>query len=86
MGFGFALMSCLQSAGHTVPMMISIFTTWVVTIVPAYLLPKYTGLGIVGVRWAMSGTMIVAALANVIYVRTGRWKTRRDFRPAGGRR
>jgi len=80
MGFGFVLMSCLQSAGDTIPVMIiSIATTWLVTILPAYLLPKYTSLGVVGVRWAMSGTMVVTAIANVIYFRTGRWKTRRVF-------
>lgn len=78
MGFMFVLMNCLQSAGDTVPtMIIGIVATWLVTILPAYLLPKYTDLGVAGVRWAMSATMVVGAVANVMYFRTGRWKTRR---------
>ena len=77
MGFMFVLMNCLQSAGDTIPTMIfSIVTTWVVTILPAYLLPKYTDLGVLGIRWAMSGTVVIGAIANIIYFRTGRWKTR----------
>jgi putative MATE family efflux protein len=78
MSFMFVLMNCLQSAGDTVPtMIISVVTTWLVTILPAYLLPKYTDIGIVGIRWAMSASVVVGGLANVIYFRTGRWKTRR---------
>jgi len=77
-GFMFVLMNCLQSAGDTVPVMImSIATTWLVTVLPAWLLPKYTDLGVAGVRWAISGTIIVGAVFNIIYFRTGRWKTRR---------
>ncbi len=83
-GFMFVLMNCLQSAGDTVPVMImSIATTWLVTVLPAYLLPKYTDLGVAGVRWAMSGTMIVGAVFNMIYFRTGRWKTRLAGRMMG---
>ena len=77
-GFMFVLMNCLQSAGDTIPtMIITVATTWLVAILLAYLLPKYTGAGIIGIRWAMSASVLVAAAANVIYFRTGRWKTRR---------
>jgi putative MATE family efflux protein len=78
MGFMFVLMNCLQSAGDTIPtMIISIVTTWLVTILLSYLLPRYTGWGVIGIRWAMSASVVVAAVANVIYFRSGRWKTRR---------
>ena len=78
MGFMFVLMNCLQSAGDTIPtMIITVVTTWLVTILLAYLLSKHTGAGIIGIRWAMSASVLVAAAANVIYFRTGRWKTRR---------
>jgi putative MATE family efflux protein len=77
-GFMFVIMSCLQSAGDTLPtMIISVTTTWLITILLSYLLSKYTGAGIIGIRWAMSASVVVTAFANVIYFRTGRWKTRR---------
>jgi Na+-driven multidrug efflux pump len=78
MGFMFVLMNSLQGAGDTVPtMVISIITTWVITIPLAYFLPRYTNWGAVSIRWVMTASMIVGALANLIYFRTGKWKTRR---------
>jgi putative MATE family efflux protein len=78
MGFMFVLMNSLQGAGDTLPtMVISIITTWAITIPLAYFLPKYTSWGATGIRWAMTTSMITGALANMIYFRTGRWKTRR---------
>jgi putative MATE family efflux protein len=78
MGFMFVLMNCLQSAGDTVPtMIINIVSTWAVTIPLALLLPRYLGMGVLGIRWAMSASVIIGALAMVVYFRTGRWKTRR---------
>jgi putative MATE family efflux protein len=78
MGFMFALMNCLQSAGDTLPaMIISVLDTWLVTILLAYLLPKYTNLGVLGIRWAMAASVVVGGFAMLIYFRTGRWKTRR---------
>jgi putative MATE family efflux protein len=77
-GFMFVLMNAIQSAGDTMPMMfISIITTWVITLPLAYLLPKWTDWGAFGVRWAMAISVTVAAIANVIYFRTGKWKHRR---------
>jgi putative MATE family efflux protein len=78
MGFMFVLMNSLQGAGDTLPtMVISIITAWVITIPLAYFLPKYTSWGAIGIRWAMTASVIIGALANIIYFRTGRWKTRR---------
>jgi putative MATE family efflux protein len=76
MGFQFVLMSCLQGAGDTVPtMIINIVTTWVITIPLAYYLPVYTDFGALGIRWAMTASMVIGAIANVAYFRGGRWKS-----------
>jgi putative MATE family efflux protein len=77
MGFQFVLMNCLQGAGDTIPtMVIGIFTTWVITIPLAYFLPLHTSWGAIGIRWAMTASVVVGALANVLYFRSGKWKTR----------
>jgi putative MATE family efflux protein len=77
-GFNFVLMSTLQGAGDTIPtMIISIVTTWLITMPLAYSLSRYTSWGVVTIRWAMTASVIVGALANIIYFRTGKWKTRR---------
>ncbi|MDD5190525.1 MAG: MATE family efflux transporter [Dehalococcoidales bacterium] len=77
-GFMFVLMSSLQGAGDTWPtMLIQITTTWLITIPFAYFLPKYTNFGAVGIRWAITASAIVNALANILYFRTGRWKTKK---------
>jgi putative MATE family efflux protein len=77
-GFQFVLMNSLQGAGDTMPtMIISIITTWVITIPLAYFLPRYTSFGVISIRWAMTASTVVGALANVMYFRTGKWKTRR---------
>jgi putative MATE family efflux protein len=78
MGLQFVLMNSLQGAGDTIPpMVISIVTTWIVTMPLAYFLPKYTSFGVVGIRWALTISTIAGAFANVVYFRMGKWKTRR---------
>jgi putative MATE family efflux protein len=77
-GFMFVLMNSLQGVGDTVPtMIISIITTWFITIPFAYFLPKWTNWGVIGIRWAMTASTVVGGVANIIYFRTGRWKTKR---------
>ncbi|OGN88453.1 MAG: hypothetical protein A2Z74_07625 [Chloroflexi bacterium RBG_13_46_9] len=76
-GFMMVLMNAIQGAGDTVPMMvISIVTTWLITIPFAFFLPRWTDWGVYGVRWAMTASMLIGAVANIIYFRTGRWKTK----------
>ncbi len=78
MGFMFVLMNCLQSAGDTVyPMIISIVTTWIITVLPCYLLSEFTSTSIIGIRWVLSANVFAGGLANIIYFRTGKWKTKR---------
>jgi putative MATE family efflux protein len=77
-GFNFVLMQALQGAGDTVPtMIISIVTTWLITMPLAYFLPKVTDWGFIGICWAMALSVVAGAVANVIYFRTGKWKIRR---------
>lgn len=77
-GFMFVLMNALQGAGDTIPtMIISIVTTWGITMPFAYILSKHTSYGAIGIRWALTASTIVGATANVIYFRMGKWKTRR---------
>jgi putative MATE family efflux protein len=78
LGVQFVLMMCLQGAGDTIPtMIITIFTTWLITIPFAYFLPRHTPWGVVGIRWAMTASIVVGAAANVVYFQMGKWKTRR---------
>lgn len=77
-GFMFVLMNCLQGAGDTIAtMIIGVVDTWLITILPAYLLPKYTDWGVMGIRWAITASIIFGGIAMLIYFRTGKWKTRR---------
>ncbi len=78
MGFLFVLISGVQGAGDTLPpMVISITTTWLVTVPLAYFLSHYTNTGAVGVRWAITASMLIGAVVIITYFRTGKWKTRR---------
>ena len=78
MGFTMVLQNCLQGAGDTMPtMIIAIVTAWAITIPLSFLLPKYTNWGVIGIRWAITASAIIAAIANISYFRVGRWKTRR---------
>lgn len=77
-GFQMVILSALQGAGDTLaPMLISITTTWAVTLPLAYFLPRYTDWGVWGIRWAITISPITTAVVNLIYFHTGRWKTRR---------
>jgi putative MATE family efflux protein len=78
LGFGSVLMNSLQGAGDTFPtMIISVVTVWFFTIPLAYYFHKQPDWGIYGIRWAMTGSTVASALANLIYFRTGRWKKKR---------
>ncbi len=78
LSFVAVFMNSLQGAGDTVPpMVVSVLTVLLITLPGAYFLPKMTGLGVLGIRWAMAAEMVVQAVIFVFYFRTGRWKTRR---------
>jgi putative MATE family efflux protein len=69
------LQSCIASAGDTVPnMIISIVVMWLAQIPVAFMLSRYTALGVYGIRWAMVVSMLIGTIVYFIYFRTGRWK------------
>ncbi|MFH0768910.1 MAG: MATE family efflux transporter [Chloroflexota bacterium] len=78
MGFAGVLMSCISSAGDTLPpMLVSLLTGWLVQIPLAYFLPRATGLGVYGVRWAIVAAMVLGAVIYTIYFRLGKWKQKK---------
>ena len=77
-GFVIVLQFCISGAGDTVPpMVISLLMMWLIQLPLAYVLPRYTGLGVYGVRWAMVISMGVGTIAYTTYFRLGRWKRKR---------
>jgi putative MATE family efflux protein len=78
LGFMAVPMNSLSGAGDTVPPMIaSVLTMWLATLPLAYFLPKYTTLGVYGVRWGMVAGMAIPAVALTIYFKLGRWKLKK---------
>ncbi|MFC1948109.1 MATE family efflux transporter [Chloroflexota bacterium] len=78
MGFSSVLMQSISNAGDTLPPMIfNIVMMWLVQIPLAWALPKYTGMEVLGVRWAIVIGRYVAAIAYVTYFRLGRWKLKK---------
>jgi Na+-driven multidrug efflux pump len=74
-GPGMVLNNCLNGVGDTMlPMLNTLITLWAVQMPLAYLLPKVTGLGVYGVRWAMQAAMVIRGVIFVAYFKTGRWK------------
>ncbi|MFC1908872.1 MATE family efflux transporter [Chloroflexota bacterium] len=72
------LQQCLGGAGDTVPpMLITLLSLWVVLMPLAFLLPRFTDLGVYGVRWAMAIGIITGVISYVTYFRIGRWKHKR---------
>jgi putative MATE family efflux protein len=66
---------CISGAGDTLPpMILSIIGTWIVQIPLAYFLPKITGWGVYGVRWAIVITAFLLTVSYILYFLSGRWK------------
>ena len=75
LGVGAVLGQSLSGAGDTVPpMVIGLVAGWLVTLPLAYLLPEFTDIGVLGIRWALVVGMVVMAIATLFYFRLGRWK------------
>ncbi|MFC1958937.1 MATE family efflux transporter [Chloroflexota bacterium] len=78
MGFTRILQQAISGAGDTMPpMLISLVIVWLVQFPLAFLLPRVTGLGVYGVRWAIVTHLVVGAVAYITYFRLGRWKRKR---------
>jgi len=76
--FTSVLQSCVSGAGDTVPnMIISIATIWVIMLPVAYILPRTTDLGVLGIRWAVTIATFAGSIAYTVYFRLGRWKLKK---------
>lgn len=77
-GFAAVLADCLNGVGDTmIPMIAGLTTMWLIQIPLAYFLPKWTDLGVFGVRWAMVAALAGRAITYIIYFRAGRWKRKK---------
>ena len=75
MGFYFVMQNSISGAGDTLPpMLVTLLNFWLVQIPLAFFLPKFTNLGVYGVRWAIAAGWIAGAIAFAMYFRLGRWK------------
>ncbi len=75
MGFYFVLQHSISGAGDTMPpMLITLLNFWMVQIPLSFLLPRFTELGVFGVRWAIVAGMLSGTIAYVTYFKMGRWK------------
>ena len=78
MSFVLVLQQCISGAGDTLTaMLFSLVMLWVVQVPLAFLLPQVNDLGVYGVRWALVIGMLVGAVVNVIYFRSGRWQRKK---------
>ncbi len=77
-GMVIALSMSLNGLGDTViTMLTNLSTMWGVSITLAYFLPRVTGLGVYGVRWAMVAGIAMRAIIYPVYFRLGRWKRKK---------
>jgi putative MATE family efflux protein len=78
MSYTSVLQSCIAGAGDTVPNMITGFiVNWVVQLPLALLLPRFTNLGVLGIRWAVVAGVTVGTVIYISYFRLGRWKLKK---------
>ena len=78
--FGLAMMlpQVLNGVGDTLPpMLVTLVAMWGLQVPLAYLLPKTTGLGVLGVRWALVSGTVFRSISFSTYFLTGRWKRRK---------
>ncbi len=71
----FALHGTLRGAGDTfVPMIITLLSLWVIRVPVAYLLSKYTSIGLYGVFWSIPIGWLAGVILAYIYYLFGGWK------------
>ena len=78
MSIVYVLQNSISGSGDTLPpMIITLAMLWIVQIPLAYLLSRYTNLGVYGIRWAIAIGFVIGAMAYIIYFWAGRWKRKR---------
>jgi putative MATE family efflux protein len=74
---GFILGRSMEGAGLTLPAtIINLLTLWGLQIPVAYVLSRWSGLGLVGIWWARAMANVANAALFAIVFRRGRWKER----------
>ncbi|MFC1953324.1 MATE family efflux transporter [Chloroflexota bacterium] len=74
-GFVMVLMDCLNGVGDTLmPMLTTLIGMWGVQVPLAYILTKFTELGVYGVRWGLVSGNVIRAIIFTVYFKLGRWK------------
>ncbi|MBI4267759.1 MAG: MATE family efflux transporter [Chloroflexi bacterium] len=74
-GFVMVLSHTLEGIGDTMPVMLAtLISMWVLQVPLGYFLPKFTSLGVYGVRWAIVAALVMRAVAFFVYFKSGRWK------------
>ena len=69
------LSTCLTGVGDTmIPMITVLVGMWGVQVPLAYVLPRFTNLGVYGVRWAIVIAIATRSVIYSIYFKLGRWK------------
>jgi putative MATE family efflux protein len=75
MGLATVFQQSINTAGDTlIPMGIMLLNMWLVQVPLAYFLPRITGLGVYGVRWAIVAGTVTATIVYAVYFVSGRWK------------
>jgi putative MATE family efflux protein len=74
-GLATVFQQSINTAGDTlIPMVVMLLNMWLVQVPLAYFLPRITGLGVYGVRWAIVAGTVTATVVYAVYYATGRWK------------
>ncbi|MBI4267407.1 MAG: MATE family efflux transporter [Chloroflexi bacterium] len=74
-GFVSVLMQCLNTVGDTmIPMLTTLLSMWLVQVPTAFVLSRFTTLGVYGVRWGIVSAIVVRAGIYSTYFKLGRWK------------
>jgi putative MATE family efflux protein len=74
-GLNGIFMAFLIGVGDTFwAMLLETLQTWGVQLPLAYFLPRLTGLGVYGVRWAIVAGMVVAGIIFTLYFWLGKWR------------
>ena len=75
LGLNGVFMSFLIGVGDTLwAMLLETFQTWGIQLSLAFLLPRLTGLGVYGVRWAIVAGIFTAGIIFTLYFWRGKWK------------
>jgi len=72
------LSQCITGVGDTmIPMITVLIGMWGVQVPLAYVLPRFTNLGVYGVRWAIVIAMVTRSIIYSAYFKLGRWKRKK---------